>query len=140
MENSFEEDLRRGQNVENDVLAKVRKKHPCATLIKGKWKPYDLFIPETGQKIEIKADWKSNDTGNILIELEMFGKLSALMTTEADLWVVFTGKEYLWVKPSRIIECIIFNNIRSRELTGTGDSASKIACLIPIKTFKAYCL
>ena len=69
----------------------------------------------------------------------MFGKPSALLTTKADYWVVYTGKELLWITPIKIIECITVNNINSRTLTGQGDTASKVACLIPIETFKKYC-
>ena len=69
----------------------------------------------------------------------MFDKPSALLTTKADYWVIFTGKESLWTTPMKIVECITTNNISSRTLTGQGDAASKLACLIPIEVFKKYC-
>jgi hypothetical protein len=136
---NFKKDLQRGRDIENLILNKVRQKSPCAVLIDGKFKDYDLFIPETNKTIEIKGDYRSCQTGNILIELMMFNVPSALLTTKADYWVIFTGQELLWTTPIKIVECITINNISSRSLTGQGDTASKVACLIPIETFKKYC-
>jgi hypothetical protein len=136
---NFQKDLKRGRIIEEKILVTCREKYPCSVLIEGKFKDYDLFIPETNKKLEIKGDYRSCETGNIIIELMMFGKPSALLTTKADYWVVFTGLELLWITPIKIFECITVNNINSRTLTGQGDTASKVACLIPITTFKKYC-
>ncbi len=136
---NFKKDLQRGRKIEEKILYICRQKYPCSVLIDGKFKDYDLFIPETNKKLEIKGDYRSCETGNIIIELMMFGKPSALLTTKADFWVVYTGLELLWTTPIKIIECITVNNINSRTLTGQGDTASKVACLIPIETFKRYC-
>ena len=136
---NFKKDLQRGRKIEEKILDICKQKYPCSVLIDGKFKDYDLFIPETNKKLEIKGDYRSCETGNIIIELMMFGKPSALLTTKADYWVIYTGEELLWTTPIKIIECITVNNINSRTLTGKGDTASKVACLIPIKTFKKYC-
>jgi hypothetical protein len=136
---NFKKDLQRGRDIENLILNKVKQKYACAVLIDGKFKDYDLFIPETNKTIEIKGDYRSCQTGNILIELMMFNVPSALLTTKADYWVIFTGQELLWTTPIKIVEYITINNISSRSLTGQGDTASKVACLIPIETFKKYC-
>ena len=136
---NFKKDLQRGRKIEEKILDICRQTYPCSVLIDGKFKDYDLFIPETNKKLEIKGDYRSCETGNIIIELMMFGKPSALLTTKADFWVIYTGLELLWITPKKIIECIIVNNINSRTLTGQGDTASKVACLIPIETFKKYC-
>ena len=136
---NFHKDLQRGRKIEEYILKRLQKKYPCSVLIDGKFKDYDLFIPEKDKKIEIKGDYRSCETGNIIIELMMFNKPSALLTTTADYWVIFTGEKCLWITPLKIIECIITNNISSRTLTGQGDTTSKIACLIPIETFKKYC-
>ena len=136
---NFKKDLQRGRKIEEKILDICKQKYPCSVLIDGKFKDYDLFIPETNKKLEIKGDYRSCETGNIIIELMMFGKPSALLTTKADYWVIYTGEELLWTTPIKIIECITVNNINSRILTGKGDTASKVACLIPIETFKKYC-
>ena len=136
---NFKKDLQRGRKIEEKILDICKQKYPCSVLIDGKFKDYDLFIPETNKTIEIKGDYRSCETGNIIIELMMFNVPSALLTTKADYWVIFTGQELLWTTPIKIIECITINNISSRSLTGQGDTASKVACLIPIEIFKKYC-
>jgi hypothetical protein len=135
---SFQKDLLVGQDLENSILKSIRKKYPTAVLVPGKFKPYDIFIPEKDLKIEVKVDYKSQETGNIIIELFMFGSPSALLSTEADYWIIYTGKETMWITPNKIVECIILNNIRSQKILGEGDSEKKLACLIPINIFKRY--
>jgi hypothetical protein len=135
---SFQKDLLVGQDLENSILKSIRKKYPTAVLVPGKFKPYDIFIPEKDLKIEVKVDYKSQETGNIIIELFMLGSPSALLSTEADYWIIYTGKETMWITPNKIVECIILNNIRSQKILGEGDSEKKLACLIPINIFKRY--
>ncbi len=135
---AFKKDLALGNKIEQRILAKIQKKYPSAVLIPGKFKKYDIFIPENESKVEVKVDYKSQETGNILIELFMFGKPSALLSTTADFWVIDTGKEILWTTPKKITECIMLNNIQSQEILGDGDSQKKIACLIPKKIFLKY--
>lgn len=135
---AFEKDLIIGQELEQKILQTIRKKYPSAVLIPGKFKPYDIFIPEKNLKIEVKVDYKSQETGNIIIELYMFGKPSALLSTEADYWIIHTGEENLWIKPKKILECILLNNIRVQDILGAGDDQTKKACLIPIDLFKKY--
>tara|TARA_B110000285_G_scaffold75087_1_gene86436 strand:- start:352 stop:783 length:432 start_codon:yes stop_codon:yes gene_type:complete len=135
---AFKKDLLIGQETENEILLSLRKKYPTAVLVPGKFKPYDIFIPEKNLKVEVKVDYKSQDTGNILIELFMFGKPSALLTTEADFWIIKTTTKTFWITPKKIIECIMINNIRSQSILGSGDDQKKIACLIPIDIFRKY--
>jgi hypothetical protein len=77
---NFKKDLQRGRDIENLILNKVKQKYACAVLIDGKFKDYDLFIPETNKTIEIKGDYRSCQTGNILIELMMFNVPSAYLS------------------------------------------------------------
>ena len=62
--NSFVEDLGRGKQVEQMLLNKLKSKYPSAAII-DKFKGYDIWIPEIHKSIEVKADEKSNYTGNI---------------------------------------------------------------------------
>ena len=135
---NFINDLQRGNDIEKYILQKIKNKYPCAVLIEGKHKYYDIFIPETDKKLEIKGDYKSNETGNIIIELMMYDKASALLTTRADYWIIYTGKEILYIEPIKIIECIILNNIECKKILGNGDNRTKMACLIPINLLKKY--
>jgi len=125
----FETSLIAGQETEMQVLKEIRKKYPSASLINA-FKGYDIWIPETKQSVEVKFDNKSNQTGNIVIEFEMNGKRSALMTTTATYWVITDGNVLAWFTPMDIVYCIFENNLKYAEFVGKGDTASKKAYLI----------
>lgn len=128
--NTFKQDLVRGKQIENYVLKQIKLIFPSATLIENKFKFYDIFIPEIEKKVEVKCDEKSQFTGNILIELFMFNQPSGLLVTTADYWVIYTGDRFIWISPSKIIECLLMNNIPSRSFIGNGDTEKKTACLV----------
>lgn len=126
----FEEDLERGKEVEKMVLSLIRKKHESAVLIPGKFKPYDLYIPEINTKIEIKYDPMSNETGNIVVEIEMGGKDSGLTTTEADWWIFCDDNVLAYITPKQIMKCIFDCKLTYRVWTGPGDTQPKKAFLV----------
>jgi hypothetical protein len=134
---SFHEDLERGLNVEQVVLEIVKKKYPCAVLVNA-YRGYDIWVPEVHKSIEVKYDEKSNQTGNIVVEIEMSGKPSALMTTTADFWIFYDGKIFVRITPKKIIRCIFLNKLRCVEFTGEGDSNGKKAFLIPKNILFSY--
>ena len=138
IELTFAKDLEAGKSVENIVLNMIKKKYPCSVLIDGYFPDYDIWIPELHKSIEVKSDQKSQHTGNILIEVEMFNKPSALFHTKADYWVVFDGSDFLWTTPKKIFECIIFNKFQFAEFIGKGDSVSKKAFLIKKELLSQY--
>ena len=135
---TFARDLEVGNSVENIVLNMIKPKYPCATLIKGYFPDYDIWIPELYKSVEVKSDQKSQHTGNILIEVEMFDKPSALFHTKADYWVIFDGFDFLWTTPKKIFECIIFNKLQYAEFVGRGDIVSKKAFLIKKELLSQY--
>lgn len=136
---AFARDLERGKVIENNIVSALKARFPATTMIDGKFKPYDAFIPELSKTLEIKMDKVSLNTGRILIELEMFGKPSGLLSTTADDWVIYTGEQYLWIKPMKIFECILLNNLKTEKIVGSGDSNAKTVCFIPNELFKKYC-
>ena len=79
---SFHSDLDRGSKIERKVLDIIKNKYRSASLVDA-YKGYDIWVPETNCGVEVKYDPMSNKTGNIVVEFEMNGKQSALMTTEA---------------------------------------------------------
>jgi len=128
---SFKKDLQRGTKVEDFVLQKIKNKYPEARRMTGYCKEYDIWIPEISQGIEVKYDPKSNETGNIVIEIEMGGKPSALSTTKAHQWIFYDGKNLVSMEPRLIKECIYRNQLRLVSFTGPGDEQSKKAYLVP---------
>jgi len=136
--NTFEQDLETGKNIEDIVLEKIHTKYPQATKLEGKIKPYDIYIPELNAYIEVKLDKKSQETGNIVIEVEMFGKPSGLNSTRSDIWIIYTGTEFIYIKPSRIWECVSRNMLAPVEFIGKGDMHSKKAYLVKLEQIKEY--
>jgi len=126
---NFKNDLSIGNSSEDAVCEKIKKKYPKAHVIKGYCKGYDIYVPETNKKIEVKQDKKSNYTNNIVVEIEMPpGKPSALSTTEADYWVFDDGEIYIWITPETLRQVI--KPFAPVKFIGNGDNIEKIAYLI----------
>jgi hypothetical protein len=102
------------------------------------YKGYDIWVPETHKGIEVKYDPMSNQTGNFVIEVEYNGKPSALLTTTADYWIIYDDRCYAWIKPRRLFECVILNELPLREFIGDGDSVAKRAYLVKKELLYMY--
>jgi len=136
----FEESLLSGQESENIVLDMIKKKYPKAYIVEGYHKEYDIMIPELNETVEVKKDFKSKYTGNIVVEIEMNNRPSGLATTTADWWVFHVNEgELIWITPSIIKEMIEEESFNPVEFTGEGDKISKLAYLIPKMDFYLYC-
>ena len=128
--NSFYEDLKDGKETENNVLAIIKKKYPKSYIIEGYFKDYDIYVPEKNMGIEVKKDVKSQETGNLVIEVEFNGKPSALSTTKADYWVFYDGDNYIWITPT-MLKDLTENCGHVVEFIGNGDTKPKKAYLMP---------
>jgi len=73
-----------------------------------------------------------------VVEIKMNERLSALSTTLAHYWIFVTKQIYIWIKPDRIKDCIIQNNLQMRSFTGAGDTKQKDAYLIKEKLLRQY--
>lgn len=127
---TFERDLKRGEEIEEKILSIIRIKYPEAYRVKGYFKDYDIYIPEISKSVEVKSDEQSKHTGNILIEVEFDGKPSALSTSKADFWVWWDGVEFAWFTMKGIWECIYQIGAKTRTFIGKGDTKEKRAYLI----------
>lgn len=127
--NTFEFDLAKGLAIEKQLIDFLIKKYPSITVV-DKYKGYDIWIPELHKSIEVKSDLKSNETGNILVEIEMYDKPSGLMATTADWWVFYDGNNFVAITPIKIIQCIFDLKLTYREFIGNGDTKPKKAFLI----------
>jgi hypothetical protein len=135
----FAESLVSGKESERLVLNIIKNKYPQAYIKEGYHKEYDIMIPETNKTVEVKKDFKSQYTGNIVVEISMNNKRSALSTTTADWWVFHTNdKELIWITPKNIKEMIYMEKFEPVEFTGKGDTVSKVAYLIPKAYFSIY--
>ena len=127
----FKEALIDGVEYEMIVLNFIKEKYPSAYKIEGYFKEYDIYVPENDIKIEVKLDKKSIVTGNLVVEIEMFNKPSALFTTKSDFWVFCDGIELMWISPSSIKDVIIWNGLKAVTFIGNGDTQKKRAVLVP---------
>ena len=137
---TFKKDLDRGVKIEDKLLNHLKFKYPAATKIEGYFPNYDIWIPEISKSIEVKSDEKSLETGNILIEIEMYGKPSGLLKTTAHYWVFYDGKNFLWTTPRKIFECILLNKLTYVSFIGNGDNQQKKAILINKELLGDYLL
>ena len=136
----FETALIAGQKSEEIVLDIIQKEYPSAFIKSGYHKEYDINIPEASQTVEVKQDFKSQYTGNIVVEIEMYGKPSGLSTTTADWWAIhISPEELIWITPETIKAMLLIEEFDTVEFIGKGDDTSKIAYLIPKKCFFFYC-
>lgn len=126
----FEEDLEVGHNAENKVLKLLQTQYPSARILNGYCKEMDIFVPETVKGYEVKQDFKSEHTGNIVVEVAMYDKPSGLMTSKAYAWVFVTPNQYAFIERDRIKDCIIENNLQYKTFVGNGDTEAKNAYLI----------
>lgn len=134
---TFKTDLQRGLEIEERVLAILRKKYPCATLVNA-FKGYDIWIPEIDKAVEVKFDPMSQRTGNIVVEIEMYGKDSGLMVTQADYWVFYDGQMFVIMPVKHIFKCIFLSKLQYVEFIGEGDSQIKKAFLVDKNTLFKY--
>lgn len=130
----WKQSIKQGKKVENMICNFIKTKFPQAYVVDGYHPAYDIFIPETGAKIEIKQDLKANDTGRFLIECEFDGKLSGISTSEADYWVLVDNYNQIWIKTEALRYIIKALNLKKFIFVGDGDIKSKAAYFIPMET------
>lgn len=115
------------------MLDRIRETDPHALPIMGKFSQFDLYSPSTNTRIEVKSDFKSQETNNFIIEVYMYGKKSGLLVTEADIWVFYDEYSLVWVKPNKIKDLILENGYQQRVITSKNDNVPKRCYLVPIR-------
>jgi len=129
----YPESKKIGDIGEKEILKKILLKYPKAFIdnIGKANSDWDIFIPEINEGIEVKNDYESNYTGNLVIEVEMNGKLSALSITKAKYWVFITGYRYIWITPLEIYRFLEQHFEYGRvSFIGNGDDKEKKAYLV----------
>jgi len=128
---NFDDSLAMGKKVENEVCDLIKKKHPDAYVKEGYYKQGDIIVPSADKLVEVKQDYQSHITGNLLIEIEFDGKPSALETTESDWWVIVDRQNLYWIAPESLKYIINELKLTPAEFIGKGDDKSKKAYLVP---------
>lgn len=133
----FKAALKVGKLGENAVMDLCLKSGKTPAPIEGKFKPYDFIVLETKKAYEVKRDYKSKYTGNVVVEIEMpVGNPSGLQTTKADFWVFDLPTEYIFITPSQIKDILCFWDYKPSVFVGEGDDTAKKAFLIPVGSMK----
>ena len=135
---AFDTSLSVGKLREAELIEFFQSKGHKPIPIPGKFSGFDFFLANTKQAYEVKQDWKSHYSGNLVVEVEMYGKRSGLMATTADWWIFDTKTEFIFITPKQLKDLIVETNPPLRQFTGKGDSYPKKAYLIPVQRIKNY--
>lgn len=134
---NFYEALAMGKELENKILAGIKKSFPQAFIVEGNQSDYDIFIKELNVGVEVKLDKRSQYSGNIVVEY-FFRKPSAFMVTKANAWVIDIGDEVICIPVANILRCILIEQIEPTNIVGKGDDCAKWVFLIPKNIFIKY--
>lgn len=138
MTQAFDTSLNIGKLREAELIEFFQSLGHKPVAIPGKFTGFDFFLANTKEAYEVKQDWKAHYSGNLVVEIEMYGKPSGLMGTTADWWIFDTKDEFIFITPKRLKDMIIEKNPPLRMFTGKGDTQPKKAYLIPVETIKKY--
>jgi len=135
---TFNTDLEYGKDAETKILKIIQAKYPLAFMIEGKFKAFDIFIPEIEEGVEVKSDRQAEHTGNIFIEIECNDSYSGIQTTKSSWYIYQTKHRMFWVRSSSIRRYLIE---RAKDLpifsnTPKGEHSSVRGYLIPIEDFE----
>ncbi len=134
----FDTSLSVGKLREAELIEFFQSKGHKPIPIPGKFSGFDFFLANTKQGYEVKQDWKAHYSGNLVVEVEMYGKRSGLMATTADWWIFDTKDEFIFITPRQLKDLIVEQNPPLRQFTGKGDTQPKKAYLIPVQRIKNY--
>lgn len=147
------ESLKIGDNFEKYVLEGLNNiLFPLAykNMKKEDYSYYDIVLMTANslvnyKTLECKYDYMASITGNICIEVACNGRLSGLLITKADYWIIGDGIKVYIIKKDRIRDCIVENpdsikydkacNIEQ----GKGVFKTMSIYLIPKRIFEKYC-
>jgi hypothetical protein len=132
----FEECLAYGETYEQLFANIIHKRLPgsVATKMRGNFKKFDFNVEWTNKNgkrlttpIEVKADRKALETGNIVIEYEGYGRPSGISTTTAVYWAYFVeGTRDLYFIPVKWIREAIANMVYNRDISGGHLNATRM--------------
>ncbi len=134
----WKSDLELGEAYQRTLLDIVE--YDTYEMAVGNFKPYDVKIKykDDTYTVEVKADRKTKDTGNMVIEYECNGKPSGITTTEADYWAYFIdGTPEYFLIPTTDIRKAIDEKKYSRTTRG-GDGFRANMFLFPVSAFTEF--
>jgi len=119
----FKTDIKRGAVLENAVRAKFEAKGFHVTHVDKKFKYWDFAISKGDicSKVEVKADYRSDETGNYCLEKK------SLDNTIASLMVIGTPQEAYLIPIDEVRK--LFNE--ATDIRDVGDIRGNYSAIIP---------
>lgn len=124
--NTWQPYLKAGGVNEAEFKALLKNIFPDIKKMEGNFKEYDFIIPSRDLKLELKMDFKSDDTGNLAFEYECFGCKSGLALTTADYYVMTDKHNFYFFKTDELKSFIRLNWKYLIKKVGGDNNASKM--------------
>ncbi len=124
----FKTDFNVGYAAELELAEILRKRPRVKTVTHNDNNKYDLLVKTTSgdsYTLEVKADLKSEHTGNIVVEFESRGKLSGINTTESLYWFEKLGDNF-WYLLTNDLKQLIADEKYSSIKEGGDEGTSKM--------------
>ena len=115
------------------VLNWLRTEKGCPTAYKreGFVKECDYEVPELKCKMELKTDLRSNDTGNLFIEVNFNKSPSGIMTSSSKYWLISDGKVIRMFKKKELFDMHQSKQYQTRNFNNYGNIA--LGMILPIE-------
>lgn len=140
----FKTDLEEAHGIEERLVVFLDKKYPSFDFHGfSNNKAYDCHFTLEGiyYKLEIKSDYYTNTTGNIVLEYESRGKISGITTTQADLIaycvVTPTGLD-IYMFNTKKLKKLIKDEVYERKLIGGDPGSATKMYLFKLDNVKQY--
>ncbi len=127
--------LQAGQNYEDKIINFMASRYDRLFVLdrpSGNFKYYD-FILSNGLKYECKYDRMSKKTGNIFIEYQQTGQPSGIITTTADIYVIGTEEQTLFITVDALK-----NMILKKEFLKTYESKEKCGYVFNVASIERF--
>jgi len=126
VETNFKPAFDIGHKAELKVLEHCKQIDPDSRLIEGKFKDYDLIMPNRHITVEIKKDVMAKDTGNYAIEFRCNGNPSGISATKALYWVIVDEGQMLWFLTGSLKNFLKANWKYLKKVKGGDDNSSEM--------------
>ena len=131
MTEKFYKDLDTGKVFEKKALKLIQKKYPKAYMIEGKFKEWDIYIPELEIGVEVKSDAQYQKTGNFYVEYECRKQPSVISTTKSKYYFIYLDMLYIIKTDVLKNKCRKYLNTIKDKIGG--DYKASKGIIIPIK-------
>lgn len=137
----FQQDLKDGEAVEQEVLLAIKKKFPHAYKEEGKFHRefYDIIIPKLGKQPEIKFEVKGDFFPSSNMAFECMGrnaKSTGIIRTTSHIWIQFRkGSFMIW--KTRVLKRYLLD--LGGHLRDCGDQKASCAWVVPEEKILKEC-